>query len=471
MAISLVGWSSGTTSAVLPAHAVDDAIVIFAFRDGSATPPTAAAGFTEINSGGANLCSARLYYKRATTAAETSGTWTSATTVLAVVLRGVDWSAPIGGQALSGGASNVISYPGLTMSRTDGSSLILAFGGHRSANVAIDTVPSGMTLIGSASDATDEAAVFRLAGATSFTTRTASVGGTSSGWRSATVEILAAPEPAAGYVLTASGATLSLAGGSAALRVSRLLAASGASLSLSGGEATLRRSYILAAQGAALGLAGASAALRISRRLVGQGGFLAFAPQAAVLRRGFRMVGEGGSLALSTADAVLRVGRRLTGAGGQLSLQGATASLRRGFVLSAAGAALALSTGSARLLRGRRLTAEPAALALSTAPAVLRVARRLTGLGSTVAIEGGSARLLVGRRLIAEARSLVFAGGVATLIYVPLRRLPRLTARAPEVPRFRARAPLQSPVLARASVVRFRAQAPGVLRLVARAPS
>jgi hypothetical protein len=471
VAISLVGWSSGTTSAVLPAHAVDDAIVIFAFRDGSNTPPIAVAGFTEINNGGLNTCSARLHYKRATTTAETSGTWTNATTVIAVVLRGVDWTQPIGGQLASGGSSTTISYPGLTMSRTDGSSMVLAFGGHRSTNVAIQTVPSGMTLIGTASDATDEAAAFLLAGATSFTTRTAAVGGTSSGWRSATVEILAAPDPAPGYVLTATGATLALSGGSAALRVSRLLTGSGAALSLAGGLATLRRSYVLAGQAASIGLVGASAVLRVSRRLAGLGATVALVPQAAVLRRGFRLVGQGASIGLTGASAALRVGRRLVASASGLALQGSVASLRRGFRISAAGAALALSTGSARLLRGRRLLASAASITLSAASAVLTVGRRLAGLGGSVSLAGGSALILVGRLLVAEGRALGLVGGVATLIYMPARPVLRLTARVPEALRLGARAPNPSPLLARATILRLRAREPEVVRIVARAPT
>ncbi|WP_165826324.1 hypothetical protein [Rhizobium wuzhouense] len=193
MAISIVGTAVGTNTATPPAHQAGDAFVVFAFRDGSTTRPTPPADYLQAIGGGANTCSATVCGKYAASGSETVGTFTNATSLILIVLRGVDLTTLFGAVNLSTGSSTTITYPSLTPQRTDGSSWILCFAGHRSADVAITTVPSGLTELAAVSDATDEAAAFYLAGPTgNFTSRTASVGGTSSGWRSHSIEIRAA---------------------------------------------------------------------------------------------------------------------------------------------------------------------------------------------------------------------------------------------------------------------------------------
>lgn len=193
MAITLVGTATGTNTATPPAHQAGDLFLVFAYRDGSNTAPTLPAGFTSVNTSGLNLNSFRVGRKFAASSSDTIGTWTNATSVILIVLRGVSTTTPIGGVNTSSGASTTITYNSATLANSSGSSWVFAFAGHRSTNVAIDTVPSGMTLTTSVSDATDEAAAFRLEGATSFTSRTSAVGGTSSGWISSSVEVRAQP--------------------------------------------------------------------------------------------------------------------------------------------------------------------------------------------------------------------------------------------------------------------------------------
>lgn len=193
MAISRISSATGTNTATLGTHAAGDLILVFAYRDGNTTAPSLASGFTNIQASGSNTNSARMGWKIAASGSETVGTWTNATSVIAVVYRGADG---IGGSAITGGASTTISYPALTMQVTDGSSWVVGAAGHRSTNVAIETAPSGMTNVTSVSDATDEAAWHDTnAGVTSWSAASASVGGTSSGWRSITVELIAATAP------------------------------------------------------------------------------------------------------------------------------------------------------------------------------------------------------------------------------------------------------------------------------------
>ena len=193
MAISYIGSASGTNTATMPTHAVGDLLVVFAYRDGSNTTPTLASGWTNIQGSGSNTNSARMGWKIAASTGETTGTWTNATSTIVAVYRGADG---IGGSAITGGSSITLTFPAVTMQVTDGTSWVVGGVGHRSTNVAIETAPTGMTNRISVSDATDEAALHDTNGGVSSRSSTnASVGGTASGYRSITVELLNATAP------------------------------------------------------------------------------------------------------------------------------------------------------------------------------------------------------------------------------------------------------------------------------------
>lgn len=204
MAISFIGEASGITSATLPAHQTGDLILGFSFRDGNNTAPTVPGGWTTIDTtAGSNSNGSGLAYKIAASASETSGTWSSATTVIFLVYRGVDQTNPIGGNAHDGAASTTVNYPTVSMVVSDGTSWVVGFAGHRSTDTSLETPPSGMTNRSTAADATDEGAGHDTnGGVSSWSGTTVSVGGTSSGWRARTVEIRA---EVTGSVLTSSG--------------------------------------------------------------------------------------------------------------------------------------------------------------------------------------------------------------------------------------------------------------------------
>ena len=195
--LSFVGSATGTTSATMPAHQAGDLILCWAYRDGSNTLPTLPSGqnWTTLNGvTGANTNSAYLVGKIATSSSEGVGTFTSATSVIVQVYRPrsgytATWSAV----AANTGASTTVNYPALTLQTGDGSSWVAAFSGHRSTNTSLETPPAGMTLRSTVVDATDEAAGFDTnGGVASWPSTNVSVGGTSSGWRSAVVEIVVA---------------------------------------------------------------------------------------------------------------------------------------------------------------------------------------------------------------------------------------------------------------------------------------
>lgn len=186
MAFGTLLWASASGSSLtLPAHAAGDLILIFAYRDGSTTAPSLPSGWASIHSGGANTNSARLGVKRATSSSETSGTWSNATEIVAVVIPGGGW---IGGFSSGGNSGTSISYPALTMEAGDGTSLVLGFAGHRTAT-NVEGAPTGMT---NATSAGTEAAGHTGGLKSSWSAQSVTVNA-SSGWRSYTVEIRPAP--------------------------------------------------------------------------------------------------------------------------------------------------------------------------------------------------------------------------------------------------------------------------------------
>lgn len=196
MSISRIGAASGTTSATVPAHQAGDLIIAYAFRDGSATPPSLPSGQnwssppTATRAG--TSCSHRVAIKIATSSSETTGTFTNATSVIVVVYRGANKNNPIGVNGVNSGASTSINFPAVTLQTQFGSSWVVGFCGHRSADVAIETAPANMSNVTTASDATDECAAHDTnAAVTAWSSQSASVGGTSSGWTSHVLEIRA----------------------------------------------------------------------------------------------------------------------------------------------------------------------------------------------------------------------------------------------------------------------------------------
>lgn len=116
MTISFVGSASAeATSVTLPAHQAGDLILIFAGRTGSTGAPSIPAGWRFAAQSSASgttppAIAASMGWKIAASAAETSGTWTSASMVLAVVLRDDANLLVIGGIGKSTGLSTTVNY-------------------------------------------------------------------------------------------------------------------------------------------------------------------------------------------------------------------------------------------------------------------------------------------------------------------------------------------------------------------------
>jgi hypothetical protein len=129
MAPSIVSSASAATNTVtMPTHAIGDMIVVWAYRGASATAPTipSSQGWMQAAAPTGSTNSAVLCVKLATSASHTTGTWTNATGIIIIVVRG---HAGIGTVASSAAASATITYPALTVDDTGSSSWALRFAG------------------------------------------------------------------------------------------------------------------------------------------------------------------------------------------------------------------------------------------------------------------------------------------------------------------------------------------------------
>ena len=196
--------TTGASSVSLPTHAVGDIIVIYAdFGAKGTSPTTPSAGgtvptWTTIVADDTN--GIKMSYTVATATNHTSGTWTNAINMMAVVLRGQKTSSPVGGYATSFASSSSTSAvtPSITLSKTDGSSQILHFyaGISYSSGFNWSSAPSGYTSRLSVNAAGGFAWGYRMLTKNSTTSDGSATNTTSANTNArltASLEILAAP--------------------------------------------------------------------------------------------------------------------------------------------------------------------------------------------------------------------------------------------------------------------------------------
>jgi len=198
MAIERVGHNSAEAATVtIPTgHKAGDIILIFAFRDGSATNPTIPAGWTNItNTLDGTSCSVSIGWKVAKSSAETSGTWTNATHLQVIVYRGVDITTPFGALTSNAGTTSPSTYgatTGVTKWKSN-ETWFAAFQGHRSIDTtSMNNVPTGYTNLQYLQGATSDSVSFDTNGPVNndgFASNTVAPGGTASGWITAQIPI------------------------------------------------------------------------------------------------------------------------------------------------------------------------------------------------------------------------------------------------------------------------------------------
>jgi hypothetical protein len=310
MAIARVNSATGTTAITFASPVTNYLQMVFAFRDGSNTAPTVPTPPTgnawtvaPTAASGANTCSSVLVYRYVASASDTgSGTFTNATSVIGVQYSGIHLSTPIGNDSDTGASSNSVNFNAVTFAG-GATGWAAGFVGHRAVDGTITTAPSGMTNVTSVTDATDQAALHDTNGTVSgWSTTSASLGGTSSGYRARVIEIRAAGST---YTLTAATGSFALTGTATGLTAARLLTATSRSYALTGNAAGLLRGVRLTAATGSFALTGtATNFLRAVRLIAGTGAF-SLTGQSAGLLRGVRLTAASGTFSFTGNAATL----------------------------------------------------------------------------------------------------------------------------------------------------------------------
>lgn len=191
--LSYIAQNAAQADNVTPGtHAIGDVLVAYAFRDGSTTPPTVPAGWTTVGSNTGTLCSSVVAWKVASSAAETSGTWTNASALTIHTYRGqYRGGAPVLNSAGASGTGTTVDYSGIGAMTDAGVSWVARFAGHTSIDTSLQTAPSGHTNRSNAVGATCEVAGHDSNGvAVSSSFGQVAAGGTSGNWLTKTLEIL-----------------------------------------------------------------------------------------------------------------------------------------------------------------------------------------------------------------------------------------------------------------------------------------
>lgn len=146
--------ANANNTVTIPAHSIGDLIVLCGYNPHATQAPTKpSAGGTVPNweyidnansADGSGITTAQFIANANNT---TSGTWSNASHMIAVVLRAHSALTPIGGNASQGGSSSGPSpAPAITLNHTDGSSVVLEFHGHSNlSSTGWDSAPAGYT--------------------------------------------------------------------------------------------------------------------------------------------------------------------------------------------------------------------------------------------------------------------------------------------------------------------------------------
>ena len=217
MAETFVGAATAASSSVtLPSHQTGDLIIIVAARASSSQ--SAAAGYTSLSTAnsGSNVAY-NVGYKYAASSGESSGTWTGATAIAAMVFRGFHPTAAVSATYLdtdSATGSTKISYPSITSIDTNEStSWQLLVGAVASTTSTVENPPGSHTLRANRVGTGIEIAAFTRSIVS--TAGTAALG-LSTDWLSVTLEIRGVLEAAASITEDADtlSATATLTAGS-----------------------------------------------------------------------------------------------------------------------------------------------------------------------------------------------------------------------------------------------------------------
>jgi hypothetical protein len=194
--------SAAATSVTLGTHATNDLITILAFNNTSATTPSLPTGWVNQYTLTATI-GWRVGYKIAASSSETSGTWTNADGVIALVHRASAGALvlPATNVSSSGTATN-ITYGaiGTALDRTNAADRwMITLASTRTADSSVETAPSSFTNRTSLLGGSWEIAAHDSNGALgSYGGGTVSAGGTSALFRTLIIQLFETAYTASG---------------------------------------------------------------------------------------------------------------------------------------------------------------------------------------------------------------------------------------------------------------------------------
>ena len=206
MAISRVSSATAnTTSVSIGTHAAGDTIIIAGYRDGNNAGPTIPTGWYQLFSGGGNSTGFSVAYKIATSSSETSGTWTSATSLHAIVYRPATGKIIVpkyySGASASSVSVNIAAQVVGTFESGSDDLWLLAFIAQRNSNNSLNTATwTGLTNVSSSTDGSSWQFVANDSNATrttAWTSTTATVAN-SAAWQTRLLGLQEVPHPATG---------------------------------------------------------------------------------------------------------------------------------------------------------------------------------------------------------------------------------------------------------------------------------
>lgn len=199
MAISFVGFASAEAASVaLPSILAGDVAIVFAHRTTSTTLPTLPGTYTQIagaSPAGNNGTSRQVGWRRLDGSETTTGTWTNATQVAVLVLRGVQATGtPIGGSSATGASNSTNTLQ--AVNGIDAGAWVVGYVGTNSSTDIRSTTYSSMTnRSAGAGSIRIHCSTMLFAAAGNFTARSQSGAG-GANYKSSTIEVLAEPDPA-----------------------------------------------------------------------------------------------------------------------------------------------------------------------------------------------------------------------------------------------------------------------------------
>jgi hypothetical protein len=355
MALSRITQGAAAASSGSVSVAEGDLLVVFAYRSNSATAPTRPSDFDEIatvaNSGGGANSSMRAGYKVAGAGGFSgTGTWTNATHLAWVVLRGQHATTPIGESATHGGnnANQSIRYDACGETAEQSGHWYLGFAGRTAGHETVATAPDGMTHV-AAAPATPLVAAHATDGEHAGDWPQTTVALTGAKTCTLVAEVLAEPALAtpqgsgvAALTLGAVGAGFAQAVGAGLVALTLGASAAGASVHSGSGSAALSLGAVGAGVAAAAAPAQGSGIASLDMAAAGAGAHQAVGSGPAAL--GLMAEGAGQSVRQGYAAAALTLEAQGTGEASvdsgtpqgsgiaplTLDATGAGATLRRG---------------------------------------------------------------------------------------------------------------------------------------------